>query len=191
MDPPLEICTDQAPFTSQSSSKQICGWILMWETTGDAPFHWRKRYYGSWILVKKFLMLDLFHLLSSPDVNWWTGVVWIIVMFLSDSHSDGTHSLQSIHFWDTDAETHFYKSDEETNSSWSQMACRRSTFSGHLIFCLSYYFNDVLMILFCCVLFVYSDFHSWLVSLQTASSHSVSSVLMLWMAVMLPFTETL
>ncbi len=27
----------------------------------------------------------------------WTGVVWIIVMFLSDSHSDGTHSLQSIH----------------------------------------------------------------------------------------------
>ncbi len=80
------------------------------------------------------LMMDLFlthtHLLSSQDVNWWTGVVWIIVMFLwllfwrhpftaehpltliltapihcrasIDSHSDGTHSLQSIHwlsFW--------------------------------------------------------------------------------------------
>ncbi len=36
-----------------------------------------------WIMtqwLKKFkniLMLDLFHLLSSPDVNWWTGVVWI------------------------------------------------------------------------------------------------------------------
>ncbi len=43
-------------------------------------------------------MLDLFQLLSSPDVNWWTWVVWIIVMFLSDSHSDGTHSLQSIQF---------------------------------------------------------------------------------------------
>ncbi len=28
-------------------------------------------------------MMDLFQLLSSPDVNWWTGVVWIIVMFLS------------------------------------------------------------------------------------------------------------
>ncbi len=67
--------------------------------------------------VKNVLMLDLFQFLSSPDVNWWTGVVWIIVMFLSDSHSDGTHSLQSIHCWDTDAETHFYKSDEETNSS--------------------------------------------------------------------------
>ncbi len=36
-----------------------------------------------------------------------------------DSHSDGTHSLQSIHCWDTDAETHFYKPDEETNSSES------------------------------------------------------------------------
>ncbi len=49
-------------------------------------FHWRKSYYGLWTLciwVKNILMLDLFHLLSSPDVNWWTGVVWIIVMFLS------------------------------------------------------------------------------------------------------------
>ncbi len=57
------------------------------------------------------LMIDWF--------NWWTGVLWIIVMFLSDSHSDGTHSLQSIRCWDTDAMLHFYKSDEETNSSSS------------------------------------------------------------------------
>ncbi len=28
-------------------------------------------------------MMGLFQLLSSQDVNWWTGVVWIIVMFLS------------------------------------------------------------------------------------------------------------
>ncbi len=35
------------------------------------------------ILVKNVLMLDLFQLLSSPDVNWWTGEVWVIVMFLS------------------------------------------------------------------------------------------------------------
>ncbi len=36
--------------------------------------------------------------LSSQDINWWTGVVWIIVMFLSavcQTHFDGTHSLQS------------------------------------------------------------------------------------------------
>ncbi len=38
-----------------------------------------------------------------------------------DSHSDGTHSLQSIHCWDSNAMTHFSKSDEETNSSTSWM----------------------------------------------------------------------
>ncbi len=32
--------------TVQNSFKQICGWILMWETTGDGLFHWRKSYYG-------------------------------------------------------------------------------------------------------------------------------------------------
>ncbi len=89
---------------------------------------------------------DLFQLLS-PDVNWWPGVVWIIVMFLSDSHSDGTHSLQSIHwlsFWRhpftaehpltliltapihcsasiAEQVMHFSKSDEDTNSSTSWM----------------------------------------------------------------------
>ncbi len=68
--------------------------------------------------------MDLFltntQLLSSPDVNWWTGVVCIIVMFLSDSHSDGTHSLQSIHCWTSDGMLHFSKYDEETNSSTSR-----------------------------------------------------------------------
>ncbi len=39
-----------------------------------------------------------------------------------DSHSDGTHSLQRIHCWDSDAMLHFSKSDEETNSSTSWMA---------------------------------------------------------------------
>ena len=29
------------------------------------------------IWVKNILMLDVFQLLSSPDVNWWTGVLWI------------------------------------------------------------------------------------------------------------------
>ncbi len=57
----------------------------------------RKCSYGLWTMVFELKMLDLFQPLSSPDVNWWTAV-----MFLSDSHSDGTHSLQSIHwlsFW--------------------------------------------------------------------------------------------
>ncbi len=45
--------SDQALFTRQNSSKQICGWILMWETTGDALFHWRKSYYGLWTFSYK------------------------------------------------------------------------------------------------------------------------------------------
>ncbi len=55
-------------------------------------FHWRKCYYELCTLV-----------LAPQDINWWTGVLWIIVMFVSDSHSDGTHSLQSIHCWASDA----------------------------------------------------------------------------------------
>ncbi len=39
--------------------------------------------------------MDLFltntRLLASPDINWWTGV----------DYFDGTHSLQSIHCWET------------------------------------------------------------------------------------------
>ncbi len=87
-----------------------------------------------YIWVKNVLMLDLFQLLSSQYANWWTGVVWIIVMFLSDSHSDGTHSLQSIHCWDTDAVIHFSKSDEETNSSSSWMAWGWAHFQQMFIF---------------------------------------------------------
>ncbi len=72
--------------SDQNSSKLICGWILMWETTADALFHCKKRYCGLWTLwyfSYKRLNVDLFQFLSSPDVNWWTGVLWIIVMFLS------------------------------------------------------------------------------------------------------------
>ncbi len=29
------------------------------------------------VLIKNILMMDLFQLLSSQDVNWWTGMVWI------------------------------------------------------------------------------------------------------------------
>ncbi len=44
----------------------------------------------------------------------WSGVdyLWIIVMFLSDVlDSDGTHSLQRIHWWTTDVMLHFSKSE--------------------------------------------------------------------------------
>ncbi len=78
--------------------------------------------YGLGFLAQDVLMMDLFQFLSSLE---WCGLlVDYCDVFISclDSHSDGTHSLQSIHCWDTDAETHFYISDEETNSSTSWMA---------------------------------------------------------------------
>ncbi len=80
-------------------------------------FFWRTQFYGlrthilagSNGLKLKHLMIDLFptntQLFTSQDVNWWTGVVWItcglLWCFISclDAHSDGTHSLQRIHWW--------------------------------------------------------------------------------------------
>ncbi len=61
--------------------------------------------------------MDLFLTnMASQDVNWWTGVMWSIVMFLS-AHSDGTHSLQRIHWWASDSILDFSK---ETNSWWTE-----------------------------------------------------------------------
>ncbi len=45
-----------------------------------------------------------------------------------DSNSDGTHSLLRIHWWASDAMLHFFKSDEETNSSTSWMTWVRVEF---------------------------------------------------------------
>ncbi len=77
--------SDQAPYTSQNSSQQICGWILVrdnrrWTFSLEEALLWIMDSYLSkkpCIEVKNILMMDLFHLLSSHDVNWWTGVVWI------------------------------------------------------------------------------------------------------------------
>ncbi len=48
------------------------------------------------------VLMDYFHLLSSTDVNWCTGVMWCLYQtFTAEhplTHSDGTHSLQSIHW---------------------------------------------------------------------------------------------
>ncbi len=77
-------------------------------------FHWRMQYYELWTLKTSWFLTNTY--LSSQDVNWWTGVVWIIVMLLSDSHSDGTHSLTAEHPLMSDVMLHFSKSDAETNS---------------------------------------------------------------------------
>ncbi len=55
------ICADFSPDSDQNtfSLEEALIWIM------------------DHIWVKNILMLDLFKLLSSQDVNWWTGVVWI------------------------------------------------------------------------------------------------------------------
>ncbi len=66
-----------------------------------------------------FLQTHSFWLLKTlTDGLEWYG---LHVMFLSAvwTHSDGTHSLQRIHWWASYAMLHFSKSDEETNSSTS------------------------------------------------------------------------
>ncbi len=70
--------SDQAAFTRQNSSKLICGWILMRETTGDALFHWRKRYYGLWT-----------HILVGSNglklkTTWWICFSFCLLQMLTD-----------------------------------------------------------------------------------------------------------
>ncbi len=83
--------------------------------------------------VKNVLMMDIcflqtcsFSLLKmlTDGLEWCGLLVDYCDVFISclDSHSDGTHSLKSIHCRDSDAMLHFSKSDEETNSSTSWMA---------------------------------------------------------------------
>ncbi len=63
-----------------------------------------------------------------------TGVVWIIVMFLSDSHSDGTHSLQRI--IETDAILFLQTDEEQTGTwmSWGWAHFSKFSFLGELFF---------------------------------------------------------
>ncbi len=83
----------------------------MWEDNRGWTFSLEEVLF--WIVDSHFvLMMDLFltntlfvKLLASKDINWWTGVVWITCrlmsfVFLSAvwTHSDGTHSLQRIHW---------------------------------------------------------------------------------------------
>ncbi len=55
-----------------------------------------------WIMLVKNVSMDWFltnrHLLSPQDIHWWSGVDYCdVVISCLDSHSDGTHPLQSIH----------------------------------------------------------------------------------------------
>ncbi len=107
--------------------------------TGDGLFQWWKRYYGFKLLcfLTKSNGLKLKHLNDGFSCKhaafgftrrWlidgleWCGLLVNVLIRCLDSHSDGTHSLQSIHCWSSEGLLHFSKSDEERNSSTSCMA---------------------------------------------------------------------
>ncbi len=64
------------------------------------------------------------HKMLTDGLEWYGLLVDYCGVFISclDSHSDGTHSLQRIHWWASDVMLHFSKSDEETNLSTSSLA---------------------------------------------------------------------
>ncbi len=86
----------------------------------DSNFSWKQQFE-----VKNNLMIDLFitnmQLFTSQDVNWWTGM-WITCGFISclDSHSDGTHSLQKIHWWAKFSKTVLMKKQTHLHFGWPE-----------------------------------------------------------------------
>ncbi len=79
------------------------------------------------------LFLTNMQLLSSQDTDGleWCGLlVDYCDVFISclDSHSDGTHSLQSIHCWDTDGMLNFFKSEETNKLIYILDGLRMTTF---------------------------------------------------------------
>ncbi len=116
----------------------------------QTTFHWRKHYYGLWTRI----LAGSNGLNFEVKTSWWIcfsfcllkmlidGLEWCGLLvdycdvFISclDSHSDGTHSLQSIRCWASDGMLHFSKSDEETNSSTSWMTWGWAHFQQMFIF---------------------------------------------------------
>ncbi len=92
-------------------------------------FHWRKCYYGLWthILVK---MLDLLQLLSSQDINWWTGVVWITCGLLWCFYQ-----LFGLSFW-----RHPFTTEHPLLSKWCNAIFLQIWWRNKLIYILDFHF---------------------------------------------------
>ncbi len=103
--------------------KTICGWIVMWETfTGGSiimdyglnrsnSFKLKASWWICFLQTHSFCLLQML----TDGLEWCGLLVDYCDVFISclDSHSNGTHSLQSIHWWARDVMLHFSKSDDE------------------------------------------------------------------------------
>ncbi len=93
----------------------------------EKPILWIEDLYFSKEQLFKIVLMNLF-LTNTQLFASWTGSCGLLdycdvfIRFL-DSHSDGTHSLQRIHWWSSDVMLFLQIcSDEETNSSTSCIA---------------------------------------------------------------------
>ncbi len=126
-----EICTDQTQFTSENRPKTALNQYVF------KYGFWCERQQGMdfsleealvWIMDLYFIQKWQFEIkcldvsvsykhITSLDINWCTGVMCELLVdycdvFISglDSHSDGTHSLQRIHWWASDGMLNISKS---------------------------------------------------------------------------------
>ncbi len=108
--------------------KKKVRWLWHESITGEELIHWRKHYYELWthiLAIRNGLQLKclngifvayrhsfLLHKTLTDGLEWCGLLVDYCDVFISclDSHSDGTHSLQSIHWWTSDVMPNFSKS---------------------------------------------------------------------------------
>ncbi len=115
----------QNPVTYLLRAVLSCNRCLIWcrFLSWFRPEHFftEESYYGLWdsmvFELKNISMMDLFQLSLLKMLT--DGLEWcgLLLMFYQTLILTAPISLQSIHCWDTDAVMHFYKSDEETNTS--------------------------------------------------------------------------
>ncbi len=126
------------------------------KTREDGFFHWRKSYYGLWtcylvrsdgLKLKHLMNLFCTNRFASQD---WTGLEWcgLLVDYCDvfirclDIHSDGTHSLQSIHWWTSDVMLNFSKSALMKKQTHLLDGLMVSTFSANVNFWVNYSFKS-------------------------------------------------
>ncbi len=86
-------------------------------------------------------------LFTSQDVNWWTGKCGVLVDYCDvcisclDSHSDGTHSLQRIHWWTSNAKSPNLIRWKKNTLIYILDGQRVSTFSANFQFWVNYSFK--------------------------------------------------
>ncbi len=124
--------------------------ILMWEN--NRLFHWRKHYYGLWtgILARRdkkvkrllwwicFLQTYSFSvhktLISGLELCGLLVDYCDVFINCLDSHSDGTHSLQRIHWWTSDVMLNFSKCVSMKKQTHLHLGWPESEFSADFYF---------------------------------------------------------